>query len=138
MLETKMNADELSAFLAQEFPQALEQGFEIDRFTTEGIVLRLECTQRHLRPGNTVSGPTIMWLSDAAFWLALLARVGPEAMSVTTNININFLRKATAGPLFAEARILKLGRRLAAGDVTLTQPEVEGPIAHATLTYSRP
>lgn len=133
-----MTPIQVMEFVRTHFPQAMEQGFDVDRVTEDGLVLRLDCDQRHLRPGETVSGPTIMWMADCAFWLALIARVGPEAMAVTTNININYMRKASTGRLFAEARIMKLGKRLCSGDVLLTQPGVDGPIAHATLTYSRP
>lgn len=133
-----MTPTQVMEFVAEHFPQAMQQGFDVERITDDGLVLRLQCGQQHLRPGNTVSGPTIMWMADCAFWLAIIARVGPEAMAVTTNININYMRKATAGLLFAEARIMKLGKRLCSGDVVLTQPGVDGPVAHATLTYSRP
>ncbi len=133
-----MTPDEVMAFVSEHFPQAMEQGFTVERITDQGLVLRLECEHKHLRPGDTVSGPTIMWMADCAFWLSIIARVGPEALAVTTNININYMRKASRGTLYAEARIMKLGKRLCGGDVVLTQPGLDGPVAHATLTYSRP
>ena len=94
--------------------------------------------ERHLRPGGTVSGPTMFTIADFAFYVAALAMIGREALTVTTTLTINFLRKPPAADLRAEARILKLGRMLATGDVTVFSEGVEGPVAHATVTYAIP
>lgn len=102
-----------------------------------GARLRLSVNESHLRPGGTVSGPAMMGLADAAMYLALLARIGLVALAVTTNFNINFLRKPT-GNLEAEARLLKLGKRLAVGEITIYSEGHDEAVAHATCTYSIP
>ena len=91
-----------------------------------------------LRPGGTVSGPTLMTLADTGLYSAILATLGPVAMAVTTNLNINFLRKPEPGRLRAETRLLKLGKRLAVGEVTITCNGDPAPVAHVTGTYSIP
>ncbi len=128
----------IAEFLDREFPQVTGE-FAAERLTAEGLVLRLKVADKHLRPGGTVSGPAIFALADVAFYLALLARIGPVALAVTTNVAIDFLRKpAAGGDLLAEARILKLGRVLAVGDVLVFSEGLADPVAHASLTYSIP
>lgn len=105
----------------------------------EELALRLIVAERHLRPGGTVSGPAMFGLADVAFYLALLQRIGPVALAVTTNCSIAFLRKPVAGrDLIARARMLKLGRVLAVGDVLIWSDGMDQPVAHASLTYSIP
>ena len=90
-----------------------------------------------MRPGGTISGPTMFALADCAVYLAIIAHVGAEALAVTTNASIDFMRKPQAGvPLVADVELLKLGRGLAVGDVRLVSGEEL--VARATLTYSRP
>lgn len=133
-----MTEAELGAFLAREFPQVAAD-FAVERLTAHGIVMRLRVAERHLRPGGTVSGPNIFALADVAVYLALLARIGPVALAVTTNAGIDFLRKPEAGrDLIGEARILKLGRVLAVGDVLVRSDGGADPVARANLTYSIP
>jgi acyl-coenzyme A thioesterase PaaI-like protein len=92
-----------------------------------------------LRPGGTVSGPTLMAMADFAMYVVLLSAIGPVGLAVTTNLNINFLRKGLPGQdVLAAARLLKLGRRLAVGEVNLLSGTSPDPIAHATSTYSIP
>ncbi|MBY8975547.1 PaaI family thioesterase [Rhodobacteraceae bacterium NNCM2] len=100
--------------------------------------LRMPVDDSHLRPGGTVSGPSMFTLADCAFYVAVLAMIGREALTVTTNLNINFLRKPEAVDLIGEARILKLGKLLATGDVTLYSEGSDKPVAHATTTYAIP
>ena len=103
------------------------------------LVLRLKVSDRHLRPGGTVSGPALFGLADVAMYLAILSRIGPVALAVTTNCSIDFMRKPAAGcDVLAEARLLKLGRRLAVGDVLLFSEGTTEPVARAGLTYSIP
>ena len=92
----------------------------------------------NLRPGGTISGPTLMAMVDFGFYLLLLARLGPVALAVTTNLNINFMRKPEPGDLLGEGRLLKLGRTLAVGDFTIWSEGKKDPVAHATVTYSIP
>lgn len=132
-----MNLEELRAFLRREFPQVAEE-FRVEEAGDE-LALRLIVAERHLRPGGTVSGPAMFGLADVAFYLALLQRIGPVALAVTTNCSIDFLRKPAAGrDLIARARMLKLGRVLAVGDVLIWSEGMDQPVAHASLTYSIP
>ena len=99
---------------------------------------RLGATEKHLRPGNTVSGPALFTLADIGGYVCVLSHAGPDALSVTTNLNINFMRKAEPGPIDGHCRILKLGRSLMVFDVSMVAgPECE-VVAHATGTYSIP
>lgn len=132
-----MTRDELQAFLGREFPQVAED-FVVEEVGEE-LVVRLAVAERHLRPGGTVSGPSMFALADVAFYLAILSRIGTVALAVTTNCSIDFMRKPAAGrDLIARARILKLGRVLAVGDVLITSEGEEAPVARASLTYSIP
>ena len=133
-----MTADEVQAFLAAEFPQAATE-FRVDRISDDGATLRMPVAHRHLRPGGTVSGPALFALADVGFYVALLGRIGPVALAVTTGVSIDFMRKPAADrDLLAEARILKLGRVLAVGDVLIRSDGTEAPVARASLTYSLP
>lgn len=137
-MQVVMTEAELGAFLAREFPQVAED-FVVERLTAEGVVVRLRVAERHLRPGGTVSGPNIFALADVAVYLALLARIGSVALAVTTNAGIDFLRKPEAGrDLIGEARLLKLGRVLAVGEVLVRSDGRAEPVARANLTYSIP
>jgi acyl-coenzyme A thioesterase PaaI-like protein len=101
-----LGAVELSKFIHEAFPQAHPERFVIDIVTDGALRLRYEATADDLRPGDTVSGPTLMALSDRAMYLAVLAMIGPVALAVTTSLNINFLRKPRAGELIVDARQL--------------------------------
>jgi uncharacterized protein (TIGR00369 family) len=137
-MDVKMTADELTEFLAREFPQVATD-FMIEEVGARRIRVRLVVGERHLRPGGTVSGPSIFALADVAVYLALLAMIGPEALAVTTNSSIDFMRKPAAGvDLIAECRLLKVGRVLAIGDVLIYSEGAAEPVARANLTYSIP
>ena len=137
-MQLRMDAAGLQAFLAQDFGQVAED-FRVERADAAGVALRMRVTDRHLRPGGTVSGPSIFALADVAMYLAILARIGPVALTVTTNCAIDFLRKPAAGrDLVGEARLLKLGRSLAVGDVLVFSDGLPDPVARASLTYSIP
>lgn len=140
MAEAKMSVAELEQFLRAEFPQAFASGdIRVERADGETCLLRERYSDRMLRPGGTVSGPTLMALADCAMYVVLLSAIGPVGLAVTTNLNINFLRKGQAGQdVLAEAKILKLGKRLAVGEVTLLSGDSRDPIAHVTATYSIP
>lgn len=129
---------ELTDFLRTTFPQVKED-FAVERLTGEGLVLRLKVADRHLRPGGTVSGPTMFGLADVAFYFALMSRIGLKALAVTTNVSIDFLRKPGPGAdLLGEARILKIGKQLAAGDVLIRSEGSADVVARAGLTFSIP
>ncbi|MBE0452119.1 PaaI family thioesterase [Roseovarius autotrophicus] len=137
-MDVTMTAQELTVFLGREFPQVAAD-FAIEEVGERRIRVRLCVGERHLRPGGTVSGPSIFALADVAVYLALLAMIGPEALSVTTNCSIDFMRKPAAGAdLIAECRLLKLGRVLAVGDVLIFSEGMAEPVARASLTYSIP
>jgi uncharacterized protein (TIGR00369 family) len=140
MTSAKMTVAELEAFLRDEFPQAFASGdIAIESADGETCLLRQRYRDTMLRPGGTISGPTLMALADCAMYVVLLSAIGPVGLAVTTNLNINFLRKGPAGQdVFAAAKILKLGKRLAVGEVALLSGTSPDPIAHVTATYSIP
>ena len=134
----KMDRDALTEFLKAEFQQVADM-FAVDDVRPDGVTIRLLHHERHLRPGGTVSGPAMFALADVAVYLAILAQVGPKALSVTTNCSIDFMRKPAAGvDLVCSARILKLGRALAVGDCLIHSVGQDAPVARASLTYSIP
>jgi uncharacterized protein (TIGR00369 family) len=140
MAIVKMSVAELEEFLRVEFPQSFGSGdTSIESADGTSCLLRQRYSERMLRPGGTVSGPTLMALADCAMYVVLLSAIGPIGLAVTTNLNINFLRKGQAGQdVLAEARLLKLGKRLAVGEVNLLSGTSPDPIAHVTSTYSIP
>ena len=133
-----MTPAELTVFLEKEFPQAATAGMSIEHLDDTVIRLRLPTEEKNLRPGGTVSGPTLMWFADCGFYLLILGQLGPVALAVTTNLNINFMRKPALGDLIGEGRLLKLGKTLAVGDFTIWSDGKKEPVAHAMLTYSIP
>ena len=132
-----MSVEDLTAFLAEAFPVA-RRPYDVVSVTAEGVVLRAPIGVEHERPGGTVSGPTLMGLADAAAWLATLSRIGPVALAVTSSLSINFLRKPEMVDVYAEAELLRLGRRQSVTDVRM-RSGVGGPlVAQATVTYAIP
>lgn len=140
MTKAKMSVAELEAFLLTEFPQAFAAGnIAIERADGETCLIRERFHDGMLRPGGTVSGPTLMALADVAMYVVLLSAIGPVGLAVTTNLTINFLRKGAPGQdVLAAAKLLKLGKRLAVGEVSLMSGTSPEPIAHVTATYSIP
>ena len=133
----QLTATELTAFLDEVFPQ-MEGRFAIEALAPMSASVRYIVNESDLRPGNTVSGPAMFALADVAFYIATLAMIGREALTVTTSATINFMRKPAPADLIGEARILKLGRTLSVGDVLIRSPGMEAPVAQASLTYSIP
>lgn len=134
----QMDANALQSFLARDFGQVAAD-LVVERADSAGVALRLVVAEHHLRPGGTVSGPSMFCLADVAMYLAILSRIGSVALTVTTNCSIDFMRKPAAGrDVLAEARVLKLGRSLAVGDVLLFSEGQTDPVARAGLTYSIP
>ncbi len=133
-----MDIAALAAFLEAEFPQ-VGGDFTIEEVAAMAVRVRLNVAERHLRPGGTVSGPAMFSLADVSIYLAVLAMIGPQALAVTTNCAMDFMRKPAANTdLVAEARLLKLGRVLAVGDVLIRSDGQAAPVARASLTYSIP
>ncbi|GJE59429.1 PaaI family thioesterase [Methylobacterium trifolii] len=137
---TIMTFAETRDFLDREFPQMHAGGraYHLEAVGPLSARMRLEGQECFLRPGGTVSGPAMMALADYALYAAILANIGPVALAVTTNLGFNFLRKPGTQDLFAEARLLKLGRRLAVGEVSITASGSDDLVCHATGTYSIP
>ena len=134
----KITKDEMMPYLDQVFPQ-VRGIFGIDRLDEDLLVMRLFEDEKHLRPGGTVSGPAMFALADVAAYVATMARIGQEALAVTTNCSIDFMRKPEAGKdVLAECRVLKLGRALSVCDVLLYSEGMAEPVARANLTYSIP
>ncbi len=134
----KVPAEEMEAFLDEVFPQ-VKGMFGIDHLDEDRLVMRLHSNEQHLRPGGTVSGPAMFSLADVAAYVATMSRIGKEALAVTTNCSIDFMRKPVAGSdVIAHAKVLKLGRALSVTDVLLYSDGQPEPVARATLTYSIP
>jgi uncharacterized protein (TIGR00369 family) len=135
-----MNKAELEVFLHREFPQAFYpgSGLTIEEVEHGRARVRLAYSEKFIRPGGTISGPTMMMLADFALYLAVLSAIGPVALAVTINFNINFLRRPAQRDIIADARIQKLGKRLAVLEVNLFSEGSDEPIAHVTSTYSIP
>lgn len=134
-----MDEAALQSFLSEAFEQVAED-FLVEKIAEDGTLhVRLRVQERHLRPGGTVSGPSMFALADVAAYLATLSRIGPKALAVTTNCSIDFMRKPAAGiDVRAEARLLKLGRQLSVTDVMIYSEALDEPVARATLTYALP
>jgi uncharacterized protein (TIGR00369 family) len=140
MAEPAITVEALERFLRVEFPEVFhpDSGLSIEQVWHGGGRVRQAYRPHFIRPGGTLSGPTMMALADFAMYVGVLASIGPVALAVTTNLNINFLRRPAPRDLLAECRLLKLGRRLAVGAVTIRSDGQEEPVAHATSTYSIP
>lgn len=136
----KLTRDKLIALLEAEFPEASHAvgDYEIEEIWFGGCRVRRRHHERSLRPGGTVSGPVMMALADFTMYLAVLSAIGWVPLAVTTNLSINFLKRPGARDLIAEARLFKLGKRLAVGEVDLRSDGDDDLVAHVTSTYSIP
>jgi uncharacterized protein (TIGR00369 family) len=138
-LALRLDAAELSSFLDSAFPAVARTALgEVARVELNHVRLRLEPGPETLRPGDIVSGPTLMGLVDVAAYGVVLAHIGPAPMAVTATLNISFLRACRPEQITADARLLKLGRRLATVDVRLWQRSEEAVVAQATVGYALP
>ena len=140
MRASAMTIEEMGALLETEFPQAFYPGcgLTITRVEYGRVSVERAFHDDHLRPGGTISGPTMMELADFAMYVAVFSAAGPQPLAVTTSLTINFLRKPAAVALVAEAKLLKVGKRLVVGEVLLFSAGMEEPVAHVTATYSIP
>ena len=132
-----MSKIDLENFLEKEFPQ-VSNNFRILNTKPNSLSMLMHISDEHLRPGGTVSGPTMFLLADVSFYLATLSIIGPKSLTVTTNCSINFLRKPNISDLISETRVLKIGKTLSVGDVLIYSEGIKEPVAHASLTYSIP
>lgn len=126
------------ALVARELPIAAQLGFGVDMLGHGHAVCRAAYSGSFLRPGGTIAGPVLMALADYAMYAVTLSMAGRVALAVTTNLNINFLRKPGPRDVLAEARLLKLGKRLAVSEVVLRSEGESEAVAHVTGTYSIP
>ncbi len=135
-----MTAEELERQLSTDFPQVFnpKNGIIIESVTHGASRVRQIFHEELLRPGGTISGPTMMTLTDVAMYIAVLSAIGWVPLAVTNQLNIHFLRKPEPADLIGEGRLLKLGKRLAVGEVTVRSAGMREPVSHATLTYSIP
>lgn len=133
-----MDKTALAEFMVREFSQVANE-FTIEEVREMGVLIRLNVDERHLRPGGTISGPSMFALADVSVYLAVLAMIGPKALAVTTNISMDFMRKpAAATDLLCDCRLLKLGRSLAVGECLIRSDGMEAPVARASMTYAIP
>lgn len=133
-----MNADELNDFLSATFHGGDPAHRPIEYADGKRCIARLPYNPGQLRPGGTISGPTMMSLADTVVYALVLSAIGKVPLAVTTNLSINFLRKPQPAALIAEARMLKLGRSLAICDVEIKSEGSDDLVAHAVVTYSIP
>ena len=129
---------ELSEYVEEIFPQ-IKDDFEILEISEHGCRVKLNVNFKHLRPGNTVSGPSIFSLVDCTAYMIILAKLGKEALAVTTNCSIDFMRKpAGEKDLIAICELLTVGQSLVVADSKVYSEGTEKPVARATITYSIP
>lgn len=135
-----LNADEIAKLLHEVFPQAFYpgSGLSLERVNYGDVRVRRAFHEDHLRPGGTISGPTMMELADFAMYVAVFSAIGAQPLAVTTNLTINFLRKPAQADLIADAKLMKVGKRLAVGEVAIYSAGADQPVAHVTATYSIP
>jgi len=132
--------EQFNKIAEESLPFAQLMGLRIDSIEDDFVTVRAVYSDAFLRPGGTISGPVMMGLADAAVYALILSRIGPVELAVTTNLNINFLRKPAPGDVIAQASLLKLGKRLAVAQAYLySANDVSGDaVAHASCTYSIP
>ncbi len=135
-----LSAKDINLYLDEVYPHlnGATRDYEVLSVGQNTCVVRLNATERHLRPGNTVSGPCLFTLADIGGYAIILAHIGKVALAVTTNLNITFMRKAGPGAVEGHARLLKLGKSLAMFDIELVSGQERNVIAHATGTYAIP
>jgi uncharacterized protein (TIGR00369 family) len=134
-----MDVAELEAFFDRAFPtREGKDSTSIVEIRPGWVRLVLEPDERHLRPGNLVSGPTQMGLADRAAYAVIIAHIGPVAMAVTSNLNFSFLRGVQLRAVHCDAELLKLGKRLATVDCRLWQDAPDNVVAQAVVTYAIP
>jgi uncharacterized protein (TIGR00369 family) len=140
MAAVKLTVKELERLLGAEFPHMFNSpaGYVIEEVWYCGCRVRKLYGARSLRPGGTIAGGTMMALADFAVYVAILGTIGWVPLTVTTNLTMNFLKKPAAADLLSEARLLKLGKRLAVGEVGIRSDGDDELVAHATSTYSIP
>ena len=140
MAAPKLSVKELERLLSAEFPEMFnpQSGYAIEELWHGGCRVRKHFNAQSLRPGGTIAGTAMMALADFAVYVAILGTIGWVPLTVTTSLNINFLKKPAPRDLVGEAKLLKLGKRLAVGGVSICSEGEDDLVAHATSTYSIP
>ncbi|QJE74795.1 PaaI family thioesterase [Aerophototrophica crusticola] len=133
-----ITAAEFETIMLEGLPQAKAMGVRVDVLEHGFCRARLPVTDFMIRPGGTISGPTLFAMADLALYGAVLSIIGAVPLAVTSQMSINFLRKPGLVDLIAESRILRAGKRLAFGDVTLYSDGDAEPVAHASGSYAIP
>ena len=134
----QIDLDAFARLCAEAMPFCELYGFQVEEIGYGTARARLPADEKHVRPGGTLTGPSQMALADFTMYAALLGAIGEVPLAVTTNLTINFLRKPALADLLADCRLIKLGKRLAVGEVFVTSAGSEDPVAHVTATYSIP
>jgi acyl-coenzyme A thioesterase PaaI-like protein len=137
VVEPRLSAADITSFLNEVFPGAMDH-FEIEAVGPMTSRVRMLFRDFRLRPGGTISGPSLMTLADTGLWVSLLAMIGREPLSVTSHLDIDFLRKPAPGDVVAHTRLHKIGKRLAVGDVLMYSAGETVPCARASVTYAIP
>lgn len=133
-----MSAEELAAMAVEHVPIVGMLAMQVESVLPGAVTIRVPYRDEFIRPGGTISGPVLMAAADFAMYGVVLSLIGRVDLAVTTSLNINFLRRPPPGDIIARARILKLGRRLAVGEVYLHAGDEDDLVAHVTSTYSIP
>ncbi|SFM14564.1 PaaI family thioesterase [Shimia aestuarii] len=137
-MQAVMSPEDMMAFLETVFPQVRGE-FLVEEMDGVNTVVRLLVGEKHLRPGGTISGPSMFGLADVTAYVATMARIGKEPLTVTTNCSLDFMRKPVSGKdLLAKARLLKLGRSLSVTDILIYSEGMAEPVARANMTYAIP
>jgi uncharacterized protein (TIGR00369 family) len=137
-MDLKLTAEQVQMLIRGGLPAVGKSGFEVEEVRAGYARIRIPYHEKMLRPGNVISGPTLFSAADSAMYALVLSHVGPELMAVTANFNMNFLNKGRPGDVTAEAKLLKLGRRLVVMEVTITTGGDPTPVAHVTGSYALP
>ena len=135
---SRISIAEFEEFAREKLPLVGQLGIRAERIDAGHVVMRMPCTDDVLRPGGTVNGPAMVALADVAMYVVVMSLIGSGELAVTTTLTANFLRRPKPADLVAEARILKLGKRLAVGEVSLYTDGEPDPVTHVTATYSIP
>ncbi len=133
---SKISKQQFNQIIEHDLPWAADAGMQLQSIEAGKVVMNLPYHARSVRPGGSISGPHMMMLADATMYAVVLSMAGKVKLAVTTNFNINFLRKPSETDLTAEGKIIKLGKRLAVLEVSIFSKE--DIVAHATGTYSIP
>ncbi|MCB1837355.1 MAG: PaaI family thioesterase [Alcanivoracaceae bacterium] len=133
-----LTAAQVQQLIRDGLPMAEASGLIVEEREDGGIRMRQPFDPRTIRPGGTLSGPTMMGLADAAMYAAILSRLGRVEMAVTQNLNINFLARPAPAELVADAEIIRLGRRSAVLEVRVYSEGGDQLVAHVTGIYALP